>query len=74
MPLEIAIDSTEAIGMLKMGNHIMTIIYECGLLIQRMGITGVKYSYREQNRVVDLLAKKGAKTNFLGRTTMLQFL
>ncbi|OIT07504.1 hypothetical protein A4A49_63319, partial [Nicotiana attenuata] len=39
--------------------------------IQRMARVVVKHNYSEQYRVADALAKQGAKTNFLGRTTML---
>lgn len=36
-----------------------------------MGRMAVKHNYREQNRVVDLLAKEGGRKFFFGRITML---
>ncbi|OIT21512.1 hypothetical protein A4A49_64036, partial [Nicotiana attenuata] len=64
-PLEINTDSTEVIRMLINGNLIFdSIIFECRSIVQRLGDVVVKHSFREMNKVADLLAKEGAKKDF----------
>ncbi|OIT02668.1 putative ribonuclease h protein, partial [Nicotiana attenuata] len=59
LPLEINTDSAETINMLINGNMIFDpLICECRSLIQRMGRVEVKRTYKEQDRVADVLAKK----------------
>ncbi|OIT01316.1 putative ribonuclease h protein, partial [Nicotiana attenuata] len=66
LPLEIDTDSSETINMLINGNLIFDpLICECRSLIQRMGRVEVRHTYREQNRVADVLAKKAAKEIYI---------
>ncbi|XP_075079940.1 uncharacterized protein LOC142165243 [Nicotiana tabacum] len=65
-PLEINTDSTEVIRMLINGNlHFDSFIHECRSIVQRLGVVVVKHSYRETNKVADMLAKEGTNRNFL---------
>lgn len=67
-PLEIKTDSTEVIRMLNNENHVFdSIIFECRSIILRLGDVVVKHSYKEMNKVDDLLEKEGAKKNFFDK-------
>ncbi|XP_070039961.1 uncharacterized protein [Nicotiana tomentosiformis] len=72
IPLDINTDSPEIIQMLLTGNLTYDpMICECRLLMQRMDKVVVRHTYREQNRVADVLAKEAAKPSFLGRFSLL---
>nr|XP_016507519.1 PREDICTED: uncharacterized protein LOC107825207 [Nicotiana tabacum] len=72
VPLEINTDSAETINMLLNGSLIFDpLICECRSIIQRMGSVVVRHTYREQNRVVDALAKEAAKEMFLNKSMTL---
>lgn len=61
-PLKIATDSTEVIDMLHNGLLAYEpIIYECRQLMQQLRNPLIRHTFREQNKVVDALAKEGAK-------------
>lgn len=59
-PIIINIDPEDIIIMLKSKNALFnSFIHECRLMLQRLGRPPVQHSYREQNKVVDALAKEG---------------
>ncbi|KAK6803725.1 hypothetical protein RDI58_001509 [Solanum bulbocastanum] len=73
MPLEISTDSIEVINFINNGHESYSfIICECRSLMQLLGDTKLSHTYREQNKVVDLLAKEGAKKQLFERTRTLQ--
>ncbi|KAK4726534.1 hypothetical protein R3W88_031451 [Solanum pinnatisectum] len=54
--------------MLKNGNFLYDdLITECMSLMERLDITGLEHVFREQNKVVDKLAKEGAKAVDVGQ-------
>lgn len=60
LPVEININSQEVINMLHLGNlHYNAIINDCSSRLRRIGNPIVARCFREQNGVVDALAKMG---------------
>lgn len=60
-PVVINIDFNEVVSMLQSGNlHYNTIIDECSLRLGRIENPQVVHCFREQNNVVDVMARKGA--------------
>lgn len=63
LPTEINNDSQEIIKMLKAGNLFYNaVLDDCSLTLRRLGGPVVQHNYREQNNVVDTLAKHEAKS------------
>ncbi|XP_075092242.1 uncharacterized protein LOC142172509 [Nicotiana tabacum] len=63
-PLKINTDSNEVIRMLINRNLLFdSLIHECRSIVQRLGVVVVKHSYKETNKVADLLAKEGTNKN-----------
>lgn len=64
-PLEVCIDSMEIIRMLHQCNLLYdSVVNECKCLLGSLGNPPVYHTYREQNRVADMLAKQGSKRDF----------
>lgn len=71
MPLEIHIDSTEVINMLRNHNlQYSSILHECRSLLHQLGKPRVSYTSRELNEVADKLAKHGTTLEMGNATTM----
>ncbi|KAK4716699.1 hypothetical protein R3W88_015037 [Solanum pinnatisectum] len=72
IPLDISTHSIEIINFI-INDHesYRSIIRECGSLMQLLG-DKLSYTYREQNKVADLLAKEGAKKQLFDHTRILQ--
>lgn len=61
-PIHINVDSKIVINMINNGNlQYDGLIEECRSLLAELGHLEVEHNYREQNRVADALAKKGAR-------------
>ncbi|KAK4735054.1 hypothetical protein R3W88_009315 [Solanum pinnatisectum] len=73
MPLEISIDSIEVIYFISNDHEsYSSIICECRSLMQLLGDPKLSHTYREKNKVADLLAKEGAKKRLYESTRILQ--
>ncbi|KAK4729120.1 hypothetical protein R3W88_022108 [Solanum pinnatisectum] len=73
MPLEISTDSIEVINFINnVHESYSSIICECRSLMHLLGDPKLSHTYREQNKVADLLAKEGAKKRLFERTRILQ--
>ncbi|KAM3300934.1 hypothetical protein P3S67_015434 [Capsicum chacoense] len=68
-PLEINTDSKEVIIILQKGNLLYDpLINHCRSTLRSLGGPTVQHSFREQNRVADMMAEKGATLNFFDKT------
>ncbi|KAK6794984.1 hypothetical protein RDI58_008437 [Solanum bulbocastanum] len=72
VPLETNIDSQEVVNMFHEDNALYNnLIYECRLLMERLGAAPQTHVFREQNRVTDMLSKEGLKCETFGTPTFL---
>ncbi|KAK4739296.1 hypothetical protein R3W88_002993 [Solanum pinnatisectum] len=73
MPLEISTDLIEVIHFINNDHEFYSsIIHECRSLMQLLEDPKLSHTYREQNKLADLLAKKRAKKQLFDRTRVLQ--
>lgn len=72
-PIHVCSDSSQAISMM-LNNHICfnNLISECRYLMQVAGVTTIKHTYREGNRLAGPLAKEGTQRPFAKEATFLE--
>lgn len=71
LPIHVNIDSQEIILMLQQGNLVYNFLLpKCRLLLDKLSSPPVQHCYREENLVVDALAKHGAKKEDLGNCSV----
>ncbi|KAF3638102.1 hypothetical protein FXO38_23420 [Capsicum annuum] len=65
---DLCTDSQEIIDMLHHGDLLYdSVVYECRSLLRSLGNPPVYHTYREQNRVSDLMAKQDSEQDFFDR-------
>ncbi|KAM3281319.1 hypothetical protein P3S67_028340 [Capsicum chacoense] len=62
--LEINLDCQQVVNLLReMPNTSSSLIYDCRCLLRTLGNPQVKHVYREQNKLMDAMAKKHVQNN-----------
>lgn len=68
-PLEINTDASEVIIMMQQGDlRYGTLLSECRLLMEQLQEVELMHIYKEENKVVDIMAKEGAQQESLHTT------
>ncbi|WMV23205.1 hypothetical protein MTR67_016590 [Solanum verrucosum] len=72
VPLDINLDSLEAINMLHAGSSLYNnLIFECRSLMGKLEAAPPAHIFREQNKVADMLSKEGLKCTAFGKPKFL---